>query len=297
MNKKKNPTATSLDRLIELDNSNDDERYSKPVLEGQIDFSCLYKEQCAVFCGLDTTKSPLAAPELARILLASTLLSGVALDPKERKVPVVVIQDEYNAYLSPGLTKNALNIARAADCSLHLATQSLSDLKLGHGADDTTSTVLNNTAMQLFHAVRDEAGLRTLLTLGGKTLSSVLSETTSDGPNGITNSTTVSQNVVPRFDVNQINEISAAEDQFLMRIRKNDVAPYDGHLFAARCGYHISEEEYRKRCTSPWPKPEEDTLIVGGNNRADDLNDDADSEPQSSPFNDGPTVTSGPFGA
>jgi len=91
MNKKKNPTATSLDRLIELDNSNDDERYSKPVLEGQIDFSCLYKEQCAVFCGLDTTKSPLAAPELARLLLAITLLS----DPSEQMERVIVVADEF----------------------------------------------------------------------------------------------------------------------------------------------------------------------------------------------------------
>ena len=82
-----------------------------------------------------------------------------------------------------------------------------------------------------------------------------------------------------------------------MRIRTNDVTAYDGHLFAARCPFHVTKKKYEERLDFRHPEPEEDTLIVGEMDPPEDPPQDGNTPASPTPADEGPIVTTGQFGA
>ena len=247
----------------ECDALNPRPHYSKEVLDNAIDMSRFYKEPCCLYAGLNAMLAPTTSPEIARILLSSLLMAGMAMPRAERKMHVVIIFDEWQTAISAtSVLERALQQSRSVGASLVLSNQTCGDFKQKDA--DLTSTVYGNTASQAWFSVRDPLGLEQLSQLGGKTVENTMSESFGQGPNGETYTRSYHQQIVNRFEGNDIARASSIPNQFVTRICINEgLAHYDGLPFVAKADFHITQEEYHKRLNAPWPEATPDTIIVG----------------------------------
>lgn len=250
-----------LQRLALCDSVNYRNHYPQEVLDRSIDLARLFREPCCLYAGLSATLSPIAAPEIGRLLLSALLMTGMHMTPNERKMKVILIIDECQTLVTAAaMLKRALEQARSLNISVVLSSQLAADFKLESG-EDLTSTVFGNTNVQSWHAVRDELGISQLIALGGKTLELQQSLTIGNGPNGETEARTYQEFVINRYEANQILAASSKPNHFFVRIA--DMPEFRGLPFLARCPYHISEAEYKRRVNAPWPAQEPGMIVVG----------------------------------
>jgi hypothetical protein len=251
-----------LDRLALCDAINWHPSYGKEVLNASIDLARVFREQCAIYCALNTTSGPNTAPEIARILFSALLMAGTSLPQSERKMKVLIVADEIQTCMSsPSSIERLLAQSRQAGASVLLSFQVWGDMMQER---DLSSSILGNCAVQQFFNVTDNLGVSKLVELSGTTLEPMVTDAISSGPNGDTISRSISHQITKRLDTGDILRSSASPGHFLIRATSNEgLCHYDGHLVEVRCGHHITFDEYRVRQQSPPPVATPDKILVG----------------------------------
>ena len=89
----------------------------------------------------------------------------------------------------------------------------------------------------------------------GHTVDQQITRSFGSGPNGSTQSVSYQERILPRLDINDVVLASDHPQQSILRISRGEgYAQYGGLPFIAQAEYHITEAEYERRKTTPWPE-------------------------------------------
>lgn len=220
------------------------------VLEQAIDFTKVFAEPQLHYFHLSATLSPSGAPEIAR-LVAYMLLA--AATQTKRRVRVFLVIDEFQRMVASNL-EYMLQLARSMGVGIILANQSMEDLK--HSTTNLIPAIEANCRLRQWFSVSSTDDQERLIKGSGLTVDYNLGLTvskSSDGKQSVSQSQ--SETVVPRIT---LNDIALTNDHrfrsFLHLKRGAGYAQYGGMPVVIETGFHISEQEYRRRRALAWPK-------------------------------------------
>jgi hypothetical protein len=251
--------AMIVSRLAKAEFLNYDNSTSGKATNSALQLEELFNNQGLVYAGLNCLKGQVASPELARIIFGSVLACSTAV---QRKQKLVVVIDEFQQMVAPGVLQLALRQARSLGISVILANQTVADLSTRK--NNFAATVESNTATQIWFKAGGRDEIAQIQELSGKVISRMYSKSVSNGPNG--QSTSISENEVltERFHAADLALVSSARDRFVIRITDNcGYAQYDGVPFVGRYDYHLSLADYQARTQAGWPTPSSETIVVG----------------------------------
>jgi hypothetical protein len=157
-----------------------------------------------------------------------------------------LVMDEFQQIASEGF-KMILRQARSSGLSLILASQSEADL-MTKQSNRLLEVVRSNTQVKIYLTVSD---LNTL-----KMLEKVSGLIAYAGPTGMLD-------YRPRLTVNDIRRYSSHSDYAICWItRDSGFTAYGGDWFGLRTSFHITEQEFKRRDSAPWPAATESTIIA-----------------------------------
>ena len=212
----------------------------------------LFEEPQLLYFHLPATLTPSAAPEIAR--LANYMLLAAAAQT-DRKVPVYLVIDEFQRMVASNL-EYMLQLARSMGVGVILANQTMEDLKKSN--TNLIPTVEANCRLRQWFAVSCSEDQERLMRGSGVTVDTLAarSETVgSDGRSSENNS--MREQVVNRFTMNDVLLTTDHQFRSFLRISRGaGYAQYGGMPVIIESDYHISPDEYKRRCKLPWPTPE-----------------------------------------
>src|SRR5690606_12657639 len=187
------------------------------ALDSAIDPERFVREPCFAYYDLDPFTDPEASGEVCRLAVDNSFSRISAIS---RSVAHIILIDEFAIVIAASLAQ-LFRQARETNCGLILATQSVADLK--QDSMDLTDTILNTTPVQVFMRVTEPAGMRLLRELGGTRLEHSLSVSHSRNAQGeVSSSTTVSETLVDRINVPEIERVNSDNNLEFMRIIGNE---------------------------------------------------------------------------
>ena len=209
-----------------------------------------------------------------------TLLSAAAQAPETDRKQVYIFADEFQRLMSQNL-EIFFEQARSMKLSFILANQDLSQLS-GKGVD-LLNLVESCTAVKQVFTAPDKETIEMLSRFSGEGLyhqagwRELLDRRVDDKrddtfsmkrayPTDPTSMaiTTVSEHNAPRLDVNTIIEVSADPlGSFVRFAQSSGFTRFSGYVTPILSEYHISEDEYKARASTPWPTLSDETLLVG----------------------------------
>ena len=230
------------------------------VLENAIDLARFTQEPCFAMFRLNPYLEPASSGEIARLVISGLFTLSAALP---RKQPVLIIIDEFSNAVGESLA-HYFRAARSARCGFCIATQSVADLQ--QGSVDLTSTVLSNTATQIFLGARDLPTIKLLLEISGPRVEfASTSKRRVDWDHGLEHrEETLSETLVPRLVQMEIERVSSNQHLGFIRLSENsDYVHSDGAMSVYRWTYDIDEETAIRRMNAPWPAATDSTITVG----------------------------------
>ena len=227
------------------------------VIHGGLQLGRLFQEPCLVYGAFSALLAPTTSPELLRVIVSALLTIGTMVTPRTTRILLVL--DEWQRMVAGNL-ELLLQQARSQGISVVLANQTVADLQ--QGSIDLTSTVEGNTSVQAWFKDMDQAGMEQNRMFGGLTVDTLRDHTVSAA--GDRSTVTTKEILVNRLEINEIAAASSRPNTFILRVTDNQgYAHYDGLPFLARYGYHISQDEYRRRQRFAWPQPTAETILLG----------------------------------
>lgn len=220
------------------------------VVENAIDLTQPFREPQLLYFHLSATLSPSGAPEIARLVNYILLAASTQT---ERKHQVYLVIDEFQRMVASNL-EYMLQMARSMGVGVILANQSMEDLK--KSTINLIPAIEANCRLRQWFSVSSRDDRERLIRSSGETVEIAHSRSqseNSDGKNGVTYSQT--ERIVPRITVNDVLLTSDHPFRSILRISRGEgYAQYGGLPVIIESDYHISEEEYRRRCAMPWPE-------------------------------------------
>jgi hypothetical protein len=200
---------------------------------------------------LSATLSPSGAPEMARLVNYMLLAASTQT---ERKHQVYLVIDEFQRMVASNL-EYMLQLARSMGVGVILANQSMEDLK--KSTINLIPAIEANCRLRQWFSVSSSDDRERLIRSSGETVDVAYGRTrtqNSEGKTGYSYSET--ERVVPRITLNDVLLTSDHPSRSILRIsRGKGYAQYGGMPVIIESDYHITEEEYRRRCAMPWPTP------------------------------------------
>lgn len=252
--------SATLDSLADIEPLNvTDEWCTQDQLDHSIDFADILETPQVVYFSLPSTLENRVSFTIAK-LVTYLLLTAASMRSEKQKNKVFLCIDEFQRIVSPDFSI-FVQQARAFEIGCILACQTVSDLETASRAftdilEENTITKINLTAMGRQAVLRAiERSPRTI--------------TTSPDLDG-RRSTTVSRPafLVPSLDQNDVISMSARSTLGTVQVSlPHGLTQCGGHQVPIRASFHISQEEYERRLTTPWPKDGEGTVEVTGDGR------------------------------
>ncbi len=187
------------------------------------------------------------------------MLLATATSATVRKRNLLLVIDEFQQMLAPGVLQLALRQARSLGISVILLNKTVDDLKTNK--NNFVPTVEGNTATQIWLNASGRDAIDQIQRLGGKAVDHIFT-TTYDSQG---NRTVSKQEIlVDRYDATTIAQASSQRNAFIARISASDgYAQYQGIPFEARTEYHLTLKEYERRSLGKWPALSARSVIVG----------------------------------
>lgn len=246
-----------LKRLSHVEMFNPKPNHPQSAVDAALDFSTLFATQTVAYWGLNCLVAPITSAEISRVVLASLLSAGTSIQTSKRNVVLVI--DEFQQMVAPGVLQLALRQARSVGIEIILSNQAVDDLKTSK--NNFVPTVEGNTATQMWLSGAGRDSIEQIQKLAGKFVDKTYS-TSVNSEGGL--SRTESEMIVDRFDATTIAKASSGKGQFIVRINSNeDYAQYNGIPFIARSDFHMKHEEYQRRSNALWPRMSARTVVVG----------------------------------
>ena len=223
--------------------------HSPEVVEQAIDLTQVFREPQLLYFHLSATLSPSGAPEIARLV---TYMLLAAATQTQRRHPVFLVIDEFQRMVASNL-EYMLQLARSMGVGVILANQSMEDLK--KSTTNLIPAIEANCRLRQWFSVSSSDDQQRLINSSGLTVDYVLGQSVSSGSDGRrTVSHSRTEKVVNRFTINDIALTSDHPSRSFLRISRGaGYAQYGGLPVIIESDYHISEEEYRRRKSLPWP--------------------------------------------
>ncbi|MFO0979118.1 MAG: type IV secretion system DNA-binding domain-containing protein [Planctomycetaceae bacterium] len=224
--------------------------YPGAVTANAIDLTEPFLTPQLMYFHLSATLSPSGAAEIARLV---TYMLLAASTPTQRKHKVYLVIDEFQRIVANNL-EYMLQLARSMGVGIILANQSMEDLK--KGTTNLIPAIEANCRLRQWFSVSCSEDRERLIRSGGETVDVTKSVSTGSNSDGTSNtSTTSSEMLVPRITMNDILLMSDHPFQSILQIaRSSGYAQFGGFPVIIESGYHISQEEYQRRCRMTWPE-------------------------------------------
>ena len=223
--------------------------YDQEVISQSIDLSRVFQEPQLMYFHLSAILSPAGSPEKARLLIYNTLATATQV---ERKHPVIIVIDEFQRMVAANL-EYMLQLARSMGVGIILANQAMEDLK--KSTTNLIPAIEANCRLRNWYSVSSSDDQQRLINSSGLTVDTAISRSVSTNAEGKqTVSYSESEKVVPRITINDISLTNDHPFRSFLQIKRGDgYAQYGGLPVIIESQFHISEEEYRRRKSLPWP--------------------------------------------
>lgn len=220
------------------------------VQENAIDLTRFFQEPQFLYCHLPSTLSPSGAPEIARLF---TYLLLAASTQTERKCQVFLVIDEFQRMVADNL-QYMLQLARSMGVGIVLANQSMQDLK--QGGTNLIPAIEANCRLRQWFSVSSVDDQQRLIQISGETIDHSVSRThTINAAGRASTSISATEQVVNRLTVNDILLTNDHPHRSILRVgRGSGYAQFGGMPVIIESEFHISEAEYQRRKTMPWPQ-------------------------------------------
>ena len=249
--------ALIIRRLKAVDMFNPTSHHSQTSRDAALDIGELFVKQGMAYWGLNPLISPIAASEISRVVLGTIL--AAATSAKLRKRNLLLVIDEFQQMVAPGVLQLALRQARSLGITVLLLNQTVDDLKTAK--NNFVPTVEGNTAIQMWLNASGRDAIDQIQRLGGKYIDHLYAEAFDAQGNRRVSKQEV---LVDRYDATTISRVSSERGQFIVRITNNDgYAQYNGIPFVAQADFHLTRTEYLRRCSTAWPAHSAQSVIVG----------------------------------
>lgn len=228
------------------------------VLNSQIDMGDVLERPQVIYFYLSSITEAVAVQGIAKLALYSLLTAAETREPGT-STQVYCFIDEFQQIVANNL-ELVLRQARSKNIGCILANQNITDLDTKDG--NLMDTVEANTAFKQVFRASSHVQRKHLVETSGETIYHMLSTTT----RGRETSRTVSEDIGPRFRINDVIEASFEPTQSLVMISKGSgYTQYGGQMFALDSGYHISQREYQRRTHAPWPTADTPGTFMASN--------------------------------
>lgn len=232
------------------------------AIANQINFLDLFLTPQIHVLHLPATMGPEISAMIGRMYIYGVLAAAALLGPS-RPLKVLAIIDELALFFARQL-EFALMQARSLSVALVGCYQSRKSLI--STSSDLASVLDTNTRLRFWLALSDIDVIERLSKLSGTTVETLRSTSEEYSffqrwrMTGYSKSET--EVIVPRLSVNDILEISDNPDLAVAQITRGaGFAQYGGYTQAIRTAHHITEEEYQRRRTAPWPAATAETIV------------------------------------
>ncbi len=226
--------------------------HSDEVLHGAIDLADMFRRPQLLYLHLSSVIAAGSAPEIARLFVYSLLCASTQT---ERRVPVFLVIDEFQRMVAANL-EYLLQLARSMGVGVILANQSMQDLK------ELIPAIEANCRYRQWFSVSSLDDRERLMKAAGVTVEEFVSHSQSSTPQGLTESVTVSEQIHPRWSINDIALASDHPMQSIVTISRGaGYAQYGGLPVIVQSEYHITQAEYERRRAMPWPAATASTFI------------------------------------
>ena len=214
------------------------------VVDNAIDLTQPFREPQLLYFHLSATLSPSGAPELARLVNYILLAASTQTD---RKHQVYLVIDEFQRMVASNL-EYMLQLARSMGVGVILANQSMEDLK--KSTINLIPAIEANCRLRQWFSVSSSDDRERLIRSSGETVQLAFGRSrseNSDGKSGVTYTQT--EQICPRITVNDVLLTNDHPFRSILRISRGEgYAQYGGLPVIIESDYHISEQEYRRRC-------------------------------------------------
>lgn len=251
---------TVLDRLASFDALNvaPGERYPQDVVDGAINLADCFEQPQVLYFHLSATLGPGSAPEIARLVTYSLLAAATQAN---RKHQVFLVIDEFQRMISRNI-EYMLQLARSMGVGVILANQTMQDLRTSKA--DLIPAIESNCRYRQWFAVSSEDDRNRLVRGSGETVDLAETRTYTSGPNGSSTSVSYQEQVVPRLRPNEILLASDHPRQSIVHISRGvGYAQYGGMPFIVEGEYHVSQQEFERRKSTPWPEAGNGAFVPG----------------------------------
>ena len=259
------------------------------LFENQIDIPSLLSKRQVIYLHLSSAMDLTTVGPVGRLALFQ-LFNAAARRRSGDDKHVYVFVDEIQEILDDGL-KTLLVQSRSMRVSYIIANQHYSQLKTqGY---DLTGSVAGLGVKQTFKAtdtetrefLQDVSGHGLYHKATSKNVLDPLSAEWQEEDFSLGKLydplASVSEYAGPRQETNALIEHSATPGMsFLQFTTESGYTRFHGYLTTVRSGFHITEAEFNDRRATPWPEPDEKTVIVNGR--------------RNPPPTSGPLIPSGP---
>ncbi|MCC7334674.1 MAG: DUF87 domain-containing protein [Pirellulaceae bacterium] len=224
------------------------------VTSDALEFSDVFRTPQVVYMHLPSSLGTTSSAEIARIALYS-LLGSARCTPEKSRKQVFVFVDEFQRIIANNL-ELIMQTARSMRIGLILANQSMLDLK--RAGVDLTPAVRTNTRFKQVFACSNAQDLQEIVESSGELLEHQRSFQLNAGGVGFMAGAiarlTHAETVSPRLRINDLLLATDAPEQSIVQVRRGaGYAQFGGMPFIMRSTYHISQQEYEARKSSPWP--------------------------------------------
>ncbi len=225
-----------------------DRRYPQAAFENAIDLSDFFRRPQLAYLHLSATLGAGSAPTIARLFTYMLLTSATQT---ERQCRVYLVIDEFQRMVADNL-EYILQLARSMGVGVVLANQSMADLKTSRS--DMLSIVETNCRFRQWFDVPSEIDRRLLTAVAGETVEYLHSESESWGNQSQTVTSSQTETILPRFNMNEIIRLGDDPTLSVVRITRGDgYAQFGGFPVVVKSGFHIDEQEYERRKSMAWP--------------------------------------------
>ncbi|MHC4880385.1 MAG: TraM recognition domain-containing protein [Planctomycetota bacterium] len=242
---------TVLDRLGTFEPLNvTPETHSEEIVSSAIDFRDVFREPQVHYFHLSATLAPGSSPEIARLVAYSLL---AAATQAERRHQVFLVIDEFQRMVA-GSIEYMLQLARSMGVGVLIANQTMQDLKTSRR--DLIPIIDANCRYRQWFGISSNEDRKRLIEASGETLQIERSESVSRSTRDISQTRSLRHSTVNRFGVNDLLLATDNTNSSIVRISRGaGYAQFGGLPLIAESSYHITEAEFNRRKSFPWPAP------------------------------------------
>lgn len=217
--------------------------------DGVIDLGAYFREPRVLYAKLPSAISESTSGTVARLMAYFLLTTAHAISARHQ---IYLVIDEFQRMASESLN-SLFELARSMDIALVLSNQSLEDL--GRHGSSLLNVIETNCNLRQWFSVVGREDLSQIQILGGLRTADDVSKSIRQTVDGMQTAETVRQVQLPRISLNDALRVSNTPELSFMRINSCRVgySRYRGLPFVVRNDFHITEEEFQRRKTSPWP--------------------------------------------